>query len=333
MSESRQVWIGTSWRQKIHVLEQKEGRWCTIAEGGPDCASFLIPGPDGLVIAAVEADDFEGTPGGGIALCKLQKRKIEVCSKIKGLSRGICHVAMSPAKRMIFAASYPEGTVDVLTLDAENQLSIVKRIQRTGAGPHPKQETSHAHCCVLTPNEKILYVCDLGADEIARYDVESLQELDPIKTPPASGPRHLILNQNNSILYVVCELSNEILIMDTQSGILLQRIDCVLHSGEFCALSSIRFLLEDRLLVGCRGQNGFWVLEIEPTGLLKNPKFFMTEKIFPWDVAPIERTYLAAAFTKSNCVQFGRFIQNKWVVEQTYPIKTPTCILTLPSSS
>lgn len=59
----------------------------------------------------------------------------------------------------------------------------------------------------------------------------------------------------------------------------------------------------------------------------------MTEKIFPWDVAPIERTYLAAAFTKSNCVQFGRFIQNKWVAEQTYPIKTPTCILTLPSSS
>lgn len=99
----------------------------------------------------------------------------------QGTEPCICHVAMSPAKRMIFAASYPEGTVDVLTLDAENQLSIVKRIQRTGAGPHPKQETSHAHCCVLTPNEKILYVCDLGADEIARYDVESLQELDPIK--------------------------------------------------------------------------------------------------------------------------------------------------------
>lgn len=328
MQTEKHILVGTGGPGGIQVLELGPKRLRATAHGGPACASFLIAGPDGLVLAGIEADSFQGIPGGGAVSFRLENGQVRLCGAVTGLGRGICHVAAAPRRRLVFAASYPEGSVDVLSLGKSGELTPLGRLCRTGAGPHPEQTGPHAHCCVVTPDEETLYVCDLGTDEIACYALDDLRNQWALPLPPASGPRHLVLGEDPRFLYAACELSNEVLVLRAKDGTVLQRVNCRPQAGKFCALSSIRWLPGGNgLAVGCRGQDGVWLLPLLRPGVLGTPAFFAARARSPWDVVPLGGGLFAAAFAGSGCVELGRCTGEGWKAEQVCPVPRPTCLL------
>lgn len=330
MSGKKTVWVGANAAPGIHVLEWENGRWHIAAHGGLDRATFLTPGPDGTVLAGVETEEYGGVPGGAAAICRLENGMVHVCAAAAGLGRGICHVAWNKAGRRVFAASYPDGSMDVLTLGGNGTLLKNRRLQGAGRGPKPEQTGPHMHCGLWDETEKMLYICDLGADRIARYAGGTLCALEPFSMPAGSGPRHMLQSGDGTLLYIACELSNEVLTVQKQDGRILQRIDCRPAAEGFCALSSIRFVPESRsLVVGCRAQDGVWILPVQEDGRLGAPSFFASDSRWPWDVAPLEDGLFAAAFSESGCVEAGRCAGGRWQTEARIEIERPMGLLVL----
>ncbi len=343
----KRLWVGTNGSTGIHVLRQEERGWRELVHGGPAAASYLAGGADGCVLAAVETNAYEGTPGGAVASCFLQEDggppEIRICDAAKGLAEGICHVAYAPKSGLVFASSYPQGSIEVLRLEEGGRLRALTSLQRSGSGPHPEQTGPHAHCCAVTGEERLLYVCDLGTDEIARYGLadpfwlrtapsaqirEGICPLEPIRLPTGAGPRHMVLSKDESWLYVACELSNQVMAIRAVDGAVTQILDCRPGEEGFCALSSIRFPADGRsLVVGCRGMDGIWRIPLAEEGGLGRPVFCASDGSFPWDVLPLDEDICAVAFTHSGRVEVGRCGEERWEREQAWAVPDSTCLL------
>lgn len=126
-----------------------------------------------------------------------------------------CHVAILPGNQ-IAAASYFGGCTTIFPLSGGTLGTAERVITYEGRGANPqRQEASHAHQTVVSPNEKWFYVCDLGADRVWQHDPAVL-EREPIghAMPAGLGPRHLVFHPSLRRAFVLGELSGSIAICD-----------------------------------------------------------------------------------------------------------------------
>lgn len=118
-----------------------------------------------------------------------------------------CHVAVHPSGELLAVANYGDGSASLHRLDARGVFDgdpIVLR--HRGSGPHPeRQRGPHAHQAVF--HEDLLYVSDLGTDQIRRYTLEG-KALEPMALPPGTGPRHFAFA--GPALYVAGELDGTV---------------------------------------------------------------------------------------------------------------------------
>lgn len=82
-----------------------------------------------------------------------------------------------------------------------------------GSDVHPfRQDASHPHMIVPTPDERYILVTDLGTDKILIYEPDADSgQLHPGSQPfvqiePGSGPRHLAFHPDGHVYYVLSEL-------------------------------------------------------------------------------------------------------------------------------
>lgn len=129
-----------------------------------------------------------------------------------------CHLAVDPAGRMLAVANYGDGVLSVHPLDDEGGLTdTFVALPHAGRGPHPdRQRGPHAHQAVFGA-DGILYVTDLGTDEIRRYRTNpevTPHPRGPVRLPPGSGPRHLAARREGWLL--VGELDGSVSAFDTE---------------------------------------------------------------------------------------------------------------------
>ncbi|WP_164901654.1 lactonase family protein [Neorhizobium lilium] len=156
--------------------------------------------------------------GAGVATLNLDipSRSISLADRLPAHGDSPCHIAIDEKGKRLFVSNYMSGNLVVYELDDEGlPKGRIVDIRRSGSGPvADRQEASHVHQAVLTPNGRHVLVCDLGADEVARYRVdESL--IDPLpdmvtKVGSGSLPRHLVFSPNGRYVHVVHELANTI---------------------------------------------------------------------------------------------------------------------------
>jgi carboxy-cis,cis-muconate cyclase len=87
----------------------------------------------------------------------------------------------------------------------------------------PYRPDSGIHGAALTPDNRFIYSADMLANAIFGHYVEQgtclLKEafrMDVEK--PGSAPRHMVVNKNGKYLYVLMELTNELVVYDSQNG-------------------------------------------------------------------------------------------------------------------
>ncbi len=129
--------------------------------------------------------------------------------------RNPCHVSVHPSGKMAFLASYGSGSWAAYPIDREGKLlPATADFQFEGSGPNKsRQEKPHAHCVVPSPNERDVYVTDLGTDRVMNYTVNAKtgkvapNALQPyFSTKPGAGPRHLVVHTTGRFLYLLNEM-------------------------------------------------------------------------------------------------------------------------------
>jgi 6-phosphogluconolactonase len=91
----------------------------------------------------------------------------------------------------------------------------------------------HVHCTVFSPDNKYLYVADLGLDQVITYAVDHvsgrLNVIPPpyfVNTAAGAGPRHFVFHPNGKFSYLIEELSGAI---SVYSAAKLPHLELVQH--------------------------------------------------------------------------------------------------------
>ena len=144
-----------------------------------------------------------------------------------------CHIVL--LERQAVVADYTSGTLTLYELDEQGLPQPNPTVVTyQGKGPHPKRQLSpHIHSSTLSPDGKSLLVADLGCDRLIRYNVENgrlvMPEAEIIALPAGSGPRHCAFAPEGDYLYVVTELTDEVMTFRTSDYKLIDR--CTLNAG------------------------------------------------------------------------------------------------------
>lgn len=210
------------------------------------------------------------------------------------------HLDIHPSGRFLAVASYTDGTVAALPINADGTLAPRSDIvAQTGEpGPDPvEQDRPHPHHIPYDPAGRFLAVPDKGLDRtfIYRFDAEhgTLQPGDPpsVAAEPGAGPRHAAFHPRLPYAFVINELDSTITAFgyDAERGALdpLQTISTLppgftgrSTTAEIAVAPSGRFLYGSN-----RGHDSIAIFAIDPaTGTLtsvgwepsggKMPRFF-----------------------------------------------------------
>ena len=173
-------------------------------------------------LCTFDASELKGREG-VIELASLQAPMTESVTE----GRESCHITLLAREAVV--SDYSSGTLSLYPLDKKGNVAGNARLLRfEGAGVHPtRQKSSHIHSSALSPDGKELVVVDLGCDKIYRYAVENGRLVVPytsvVTTPAGSGPRFSVFSADGNYLYVVTELSDEVLVYRTSDYLLQNR--------------------------------------------------------------------------------------------------------------
>lgn len=125
---------------------------------------------------------------------------------VAALPENLAYIALDPSGRTLLGASYGGGKVATLPVGSDG---IIDR------GTHQLLPAGrNAHAIITDQEGRFAYSTALGTDEVITYRLDEeglLVPLGSISTGKGSGPRHMVLSPDGGSLYVLTELSGEVL--------------------------------------------------------------------------------------------------------------------------
>lgn len=125
------------------------------------------------------------------------------------------HVALSPDRRHLVAASFTSGHVGVVALGPDGAFAAPMTSVAVGGalGPRAEQTGSQPHQVVFTPDGRHVLVPDRGTDQVHVYafdgEAGTLERVGGAPAAAGAGPRHLaFLPADPSAVVVVNELDS-----------------------------------------------------------------------------------------------------------------------------
>lgn len=250
-----------------------------------------------------------------------------------------CHVDIKAP--YLAVANYGSGNVSVYLLDDNGRpLHAVADLYEDGFGPNPdRQQSPHAHQATFLQYSDHLAVVDLGADRVRfyHYDPDSNNHLfqlaQSIVMPAGSGPRHLVFNHDETRAYVVCELSETLVVLTKNAGTWAISAQCDLlngvESGE--AASAIRLSADNKhLYVSCRAQNKITLFDVSDHQPVQLDTFDCLGQ-FPRDflLSEDEQWLIVANQHSNNIVSFRRNSKTGDLMPTGYQchIDAPVCLV------
>ena len=180
---------------------------------GRGCSTFVVDEERDLVYAATKgAADGHGQ---GVDSFRLDRTTGALTPLGHVDGTGYHYLALAHGGRVLAGAAYHSGEATTWVLDGEGGIS------------DPVAEVAWRNAHAVATRAAHLYVVSLGEDLLAQYllgDDGRLTPLDPptVPAPPGSGPRHLVIDEAGTHVYVVTEFSGEVLTYtrDTATGTL-----------------------------------------------------------------------------------------------------------------
>ena len=196
---------------------------------------FFDVSPDQQRLYSIHAETFGGASAEAVAAFEFTGDVSLLRPLNRETTRGTasCFVEVDRSGRCLLVANYSSGDVISYRIDSSGRLSApVSFIQHAGRSVNTsRQSEPHAHCFVISPNNRFAYAADLGIDQIVCYRLNSetgelsTAEQAFVRLPPGSGPRHLTFHPKQPWMYVINELLNTVTAFDwnAETGMLIER--------------------------------------------------------------------------------------------------------------
>lgn len=181
--------------------------------------TFLAAHPNGRVFYALG----ESETGGAAASFALDAAtgKLTLLNKEASGGGGFCYIGLDATSRVLVGISYGSGQVSSFPVGPDGRLGPVATLLKTTGTPGPnkgRQDAPHAHSATFSPDNRFVYVCDLGLDKILRYRVDprtgQLALGGETATTPGAGPRHSKFSGAGRFFHVINELDSTITTYD-----------------------------------------------------------------------------------------------------------------------
>lgn len=261
------------------------------------------------------------------------------------------HLIVDNTGKILFAANYDSGSVASFAIRPDGGIGAMTGFdQHHGSSVNrDRQEGPHAHEVVVSPDNRFLFVPDLGLDRILIYRIDEAKR-SFVPNHPAYvavrgglGPRHFVFAPGRQFAYAVCEMGSSVVAFsyDRESGALtpIQTIS-TLPAG-FSGEDDSAEIQVDRagrfLYASNRGQDAITEFEIDKsTGKLTTVQNISTGGKTPRNfvIDPTGRYLIAANQDSNNVVLFkidsatGRLTP----ANQTEEIGAPVCLLFVPKA-
>jgi 6-phosphogluconolactonase len=191
-----------------------------------------------------------------------------------------CHLRLDATGKWLLATNYGSGNAAIYPINSDGSLGeMTDFVQQHGKGPNAaRQEASHAHSSIFTPDNRFAIIADLGIDQLVIYQFESstgkLIPHSSVNTRLGAGPRHLAFHQNGKWMYAANELDNTVTLYDYDEtkGSLTERqsLPTVPSDSPESTVADIHISATGkRLYVSNRGHDSIAVYDLVSDGSLK----------------------------------------------------------------
>lgn len=178
--------------------------------------SFQKLSPDGNFLYSVV--DSQMKYNGKIAAFKvdIDSVKIDLLNMQDCGGLNPAHLAIDKTGKYLVNSNYSDGSLSLFQIKDDGSLSVAKQVLqfKDSSVVKNRQEASHIHSSNFSPDNKYLFVHDLGADNIRKfkfYNTESrLEPSSEVKIKLGNGPRHFTFHPNGNFGYGINELSGTI---------------------------------------------------------------------------------------------------------------------------
>ena len=185
---------------------------------GVDNPSYLTLSPDNSFLYAVNelADSSSAT----VSAFSFNRERGEIEFLNRQSSRGgaPCYISTDKTGSAVFAGNYLGGSLAMFPVNDDGSLAEAKTaIEHEGSSVNEnRQESPHVHCTLVSPDNNMLFVADLGTDRLTGYtfDAENMNLASEgaitYETEKGAGPRHVTFHPNGEFAYLVNELNGTV---------------------------------------------------------------------------------------------------------------------------
>lgn len=162
-----------------------------------------------------------------------QRGELELINRQSTQGTATCYCDIDATGRTLVIANYTSGSVAAFPISVSGQIDAISSlIEHHGSSVDSGRQTGpHAHCTLISPDNRFVLSADLGLDQILVYRLQAASsQLAPaspafVNAAPGAGPRHLVFHPSLPQLYCINELDNTITMYDyhDQSGKLTRR--------------------------------------------------------------------------------------------------------------
>ncbi len=183
--------------------------------------SYLTVHPSGKFLYSVNRGKADATDNGGsVSAYGIDPKS----GKLNGLNHrpsygdGPCYISIDKTGQYAFVSNYNRGNLVVLPLFDDGLIGNPSDAKKyVGSSVDEKrQESPHIHSAVISPDNRFLYVSDLGTDKIYIYDFNeengrlTSSNTSEVAVTPGSGPRHFTFHPSGKFAYLAEELTSTV---------------------------------------------------------------------------------------------------------------------------
>jgi 6-phosphogluconolactonase len=126
-----------------------------------------------------------------------------------------CYISIDKTGQFAFISNYNSGLV-VLPIFDDGLIGSASDAKKYfgNSVDEKRQGSPHIHSAVISPDNRFLYVCDLGTDKIYIYEFNvnngRLASTSEVQVSPGSGPRHFTFHPSGKFAYLAEELTSSV---------------------------------------------------------------------------------------------------------------------------
>lgn len=146
--------------------------------------------------------------------------ELQLINQVPAMGGAPCYISIAENGRWVFTANYLGGNIAAFPISENGELQSAQQIINFSGNSinQQRQEASHAHMILLNETNDKAYVTNLGNDSVHVFQLNTKTNENPLSYLPSlsfkvaqgSGPRHIAINKQHPIVYVLNELSGNI---------------------------------------------------------------------------------------------------------------------------